>query len=607
MERRLLLAIALMIGVMLLSNVLFPPVEAPAPAGGPAEDSTRTEAVEPPSPPELTAPEETVTAERVGEIAERVAGGDTASETVETATGQIVTVRSDLYEYRFDTRGARLVGATMRRYPSFAEDAEEGDPVELVREGDALLSYRIAAGGDTVSLRSLEFTPSETELDVSGGSRDLTFSTRIGDSPLRFQVTYRFEPERYRIGVSGELVGLGGRGHTVLVALGRGIEMNEANEGEDVAQMAVVARSRTGDIRDHPPDDVEDGEAVALEGGPFSWAAAKSKYFLAALVSPESGPGFGGVLMRGVAEPNAAEAEVALPVPAGSDGFALDAYVGPQDFSRLQEMGQELHNVNPYGWSWLRWFIRPFGNLMMAILIWMHQAFSLAYGWVLILFGVLSRIILFPLYQISMRQQMKQMAIQPEIKRIQKKYKEEPQKLQQEMMKVYKEHGINPLGGCLPMLLPFPILITLFFVFQNTIELRGVPFLWLPDLSLPDPLYLVPLLMGLSMLLLNWIGQRGMETNPQMKMFTYVLPVVFTFMFAQFAAGLNLYYAASNVASLPQQLYLSKERRRARPAGAGSGETDASSKAETKKSGGGPGAGRRSGGSRKKSAKKKMS
>jgi YidC/Oxa1 family membrane protein insertase len=250
---------------------------------------------------------------------------------------------------------------------------------------------------------------------------------------------------------------------------------------------------------------------------------------------------------------------VALPVPAG--GFKMLAYAGPQDFERLKAIGQELQSVNPFGWKFLQWFIRPFGAMVIDVLTWMHRTFDLAYGWVLILFGVLMRVVLFPLYQMSMRSQMKQMALQPEIKKIQEKYKDDPPKLQQEMMKAYKDGGASPLGGCLPMLLPFPVLITLFFVFQNTIEFRGVPFLWLPDLSLSDPLYIVPLLMGGSMLLLNWIGQRGMETNQQMKMFTYVLPVVFTFMFARFAAGLNLYYAASNFASLPQQLYLSRERR----------------------------------------------
>jgi len=183
---------------------------------------------------------------------------------------------------------------------------------------------------------------------------------------------------------------------------------------------------------------------------------------------------------------------------------------------------------------------------------------------VLILFGVLMRVVLFPLYQKSMRAQMAQMQVQPLMKELQAKYKDEPQKLQSEMMKLYKEHNVNPVAGCLPMLLPMPILFALFFVFQSTIEFRGVPFLWLPDLSLKDPIYIIPLLMGASMFLLSWIGQRGMEPNPQMKMMTYMMPVVFTVMFANFPSGLNLYYATSNLASLPQQLYLSKERRAAK-------------------------------------------
>ena len=267
--------------------------------------------------------------------------------------------------------------------------------------------------------------------------------------------------------------------------------------------------------------------------------------------------------------------EAALPVPSGVPGFRIVGYVGPQDFSLLSEVGQNLQNVNPFGWRWLQWAIRPLAGVIVAIMVWMHGAFHLAYGWVLMLFGVLTRILFFPLYQKSMRAQMKQMHVQPLLKEIQEKYKDEPQKLQQEMMKMYREHGVNPAAGCLPMLAPFPILITLFFVFQNTIEFRGVPFLWLPDLSLKDPLYIVPLFMGGSMLLLNWIGQRGMEGNTQTKVMTYVLPVVFTFLFANFAAGLNLYYATSNVASLPQQLYLAKERRTMRekaPPKAGGGD-----------------------------------
>ena len=133
------------------------------------------------------------------------------------------------------------------------------------------------------------------------------------------------------------------------------------------------------------------------------------------------------------------------------------------------------------------------------------------------------------------------------------------------MMKLYADHNMSPFTpilGCLPMLLPMPILFALFFVFQNTIEFRGVPFLWLPDLSRHDPLYIIPLVMGLSMFGLSKVGQLGMPPNPQAKMMLYFLPVMMTFLFFRFASGLNLYYAVSNIFSIPQQYFLARRRLR---------------------------------------------
>ena len=124
----------------------------------------------------------------------------------------------------------------------------------------------------------------------------------------------------------------------------------------------------------------------------------------------------------------------------------------------------------------------------------------------------------------------------------------------------------SPLMGCLPMLIPMPILFALYFVFQNTIEFRGVPFLWLPDISLKDPYYITPIAMGVSMFVLSWIGMRAAPPNPQTKMMSYMMPVMFTVMFLNFASGLNLYYAVQNIAALPQQLLLSRERQRTAPA-----------------------------------------
>jgi YidC/Oxa1 family membrane protein insertase len=155
--------------------------------------------------------------------------------------------------------------------------------------------------------------------------------------------------------------------------------------------------------------------------------------------------------------------------------------------------------------------------------------------------------------------------IQPEMAAIQKKYRNNPQKQQEEMVRIYREHGMSPFSmfsGCLPMLIPMPVLFALFFVFQNTIEFRGVSFLWLADISLKDPYYLLPLIMGASMYLLSWIGLRNAPPNPQAKMMSYMFPVIMTVALLNMAAGLNLYYAVQNIAALPQQWLIARERAR---------------------------------------------
>lgn len=123
----------------------------------------------------------------------------------------------------------------------------------------------------------------------------------------------------------------------------------------------------------------------------------------------------------------------------------------------------------------------------------------------------------------------------------------------------------SPIAGCLPMLIPMPVLFALFFVFQNTIEFRGVPFLWLPDISLKDPYYLLPIAMGISMYVLSWIGLRNSPSNAQAKMMAYVFPVMMTVFFLNLPSGLNLYYAVQNIAALPQQWMIAKERAKAAP------------------------------------------
>jgi YidC/Oxa1 family membrane protein insertase len=193
----------------------------------------------------------------------------------------------------------------------------------------------------------------------------------------------------------------------------------------------------------------------------------------------------------------------------------------------------------------------------------MHESLNLNYGWVLVIFGIAVRLLLWPFNQRAMRTSMKMQVLQPELQAVQEKYKSDPQKMQAEVMKVYKEHDMSPfsaLSGCLPMLLPMPVFITLFFVFQNTIEFRGVPFLYLADISQKDPTFVIPLLMALSAFLLSWIGLRGVPPNPQAKIMAYMFPAMMFAFFFSAAAGLNLYYMVQNIAALPQQWLISNER-----------------------------------------------
>src|SRR6185436_2129892 len=157
----------------------------------------------------------------------------------------------------------------------------------------------------------------------------------------------------------------------------------------------------------------------------------------------------------------------------------------------------------------------------------------------------------------------KMQRIQPELAEVQKKYASDRERLNKEIMRVYAAHGMSPfsaLSGCVPMLIPMPILFALFFVFQNTIEFRGVSFWWMTDISRYDPLYILPVVMGASMFVLSWLGVRNAPPNPQAKMMMYFMPVMMLVILFRFAAGLNLYYAAQNLAAIPQQWLIANER-----------------------------------------------
>ena len=477
----------------------------------------------------------------------------------EGAAEDIIRVTSPLYTYGISTRGGRLVEATLPHYRSMAPGTK-GKPAQLIPAGSRLLGLTLVLGRDTIPLHDWPFTASAESLDVKGPTVLKLSGARNG---INVDLTYTFRPDDYQIGVEGRVTGVGPNGGLLRVGMGPTIANTEADSNENHRALALVTKHNETERTDFAG--LKPGEPKTVSG-PFEWAALKSKYFVTAVLALDSTRGgISGATATARApaggKPSQADVELSMPLPP-SGSFGYTTYVGPMEMNRLRQIGHGFDDVNPYGWPGFRTVIRPVAAGVRWLLVWMHQHLYVPYGLVLVIFGVLVRAILWPLNHKAMRANMQLQAVQPLMKEIQEKYKNDPQKVQQEMFKLYKEHGVNPLGGCWPMLLPMPVLFALFFVFQNTIELRGASFLWLPDLSRPDPLYIIPIIMGLSMWGLTKVGQVGMEPNPQMKMMLYIMPVMMTFLFLNFASGLNLYYAVSNIASIPQQWMLARERKK---------------------------------------------
>jgi YidC/Oxa1 family membrane protein insertase len=538
MTRRILIA-ALLMGVILwLSPRLFP--VPPVPRGTDSAHVSPSLATT----PGAQVPNATDSAQPAVSTAEAATSIATNPEAIRPET---TVVADTLSQTSFSSIGASVVSVRLRQFTS----RRKGDSahVELARTREPLLSYRLATPRDTVSLAALPFT---TQRSGTASTNGVEFSA---PGPTG-NVTVRYSPmpNSYITHVTGSITGVPD-GSSLLVALPPGLRSAEADTSDDMNHLAIAYKRESDDAKGVAFRSVDAGEHKSVRG-PIVWAVTKSKYFLVAVVAPNKGPLFGDLAITGGTRSTkqATHMTGVVSVPVKNGAFSFDLYAGPQEWRRLRGMGRELDTANPYG-GFLQPVVQPFATFVMRLLLWIHEKMKL--------FGVAISLLTWPLNQSAMRTSLKMQRIQPELAELQRRYKKDPQKLNEEMMKLYKQHGMSPfssLSGCMPMLIPMPVLFALFFVFQNTIEFRGVPFLWLPDISLRDPLYILPVLMGLSMFLLSWIGMRNAPPNPQAKMMAYVMPVVMTAIFFRFPSGLNLYYTVQNMVTLPQQWLLSKER-----------------------------------------------
>ena len=547
MDRRFFLAILLTAVVVLSVPRLFPTPPRPDPAV--AADTARVPAAS-------TAPQ--VADTPLGApIPPSVVAADSAPQPQAAPAGDTLTLATTLGRYRFSTVGAKPVQVELVEYESLADS---GENVRLVRERNPLLRYAVAIRGDTIPLDALQFAADTSDPTA------VVFQSQL-PAGERIVLRYDLEPDSYVMTVSGTVEGAGGA--QFLVTIANGLRTEEADSLDDIRNYAYVLKPVIDDARSVSFQDLDTARAQVEADGPYRWVATKNKYFVIGLLTDSTANGFSGARLeprlRAKRDP-ARDAAATFAYPLPDDGrFAFEVYAGPQQVKRLNALGRDFSNVNPYG-GFFAGMIQPFATAVMRLLLWMHDALKLSYGWVLILFGIAVRLVLWPLNQTAMRTQLKLQALQPEMQEIQKTYKTDAQRQQQEIMALYKKHGMSPatpIMGCLPMLIPLPFLFALFFVFQNTIEFRGVPFWYLTDISQKDPYYILPIVMAVSMFFLSWIGLRAAPANPQAKILAYMMPAVLFIVLRNMAAGLNLYYAVQNLAAIPQQWLIARERKKA--------------------------------------------
>lgn len=565
MDKRFFLALFLSLIVIAISQLLFPPTK-PTPSSQSAigKDSIsglkNTASSTQPLATQSSAAQVPATASPQGRVREAATGNAQVRPVAETTA---VTTPKAIY--RFSNVGAAPVSIVIRDYKN---QSTNGGLVDLGVSGSPLLSYQLVTPTDTADLSLVPFAL--TQVRNAKGDQTLTYNASA--KKLGVSISYTISQDTaasYAIRVAGRVTGAQGPAY-LITELPKTLQPTEADTIGDHRSLAYSFKPQRDHARSVLFGSLDPGEKT-LEAGPLAWVAIKNKYFVFGILAPPKGAPFSEVTLAGGTRTSkiATNASASVVEEIHNDSFSFEIYAGPQESQRLLRMGQDFDHVNPYGWRFLQSVVHPIASKVIQALLWMHNRLNLTYGWVLVILGILVRLALWPLNQSTMRSSLKMQELQPKLAAAQKKYKD-PNQQREAIMKVYHDAGVSPfagLTGCLPALLPMPILFALFFVFQNTIEFRGVPFMWLHDISIKDPLYILPLLMGASMYVLSWIGMRNAPPNPQAKMMGYMFPVMMTVVLLNMASGLNLYYTAQNIAALPQQWMLARERAKVRPAG----------------------------------------
>jgi YidC/Oxa1 family membrane protein insertase len=485
---------------------------------------------------------------------------DSSSDSGQPAQSAAVTseeqirVKTDTLDVVIDLKGGDVIYAALPQYP---QSLETPDIPFRMLETDARTyiaqSGLVGTHGIDVGQRAL-YTAPQAVYDMGDSDLLEVVITNVAENGLMVDKVFTFNRGTYLIDVRFDLTNNGyetmrtnvfgqlRRDKSEDPSAGGGIGMRSYVGPTFSTEDSAYEKVKFGDL----DDDKFSGSKI---GG---WVAMLQHYFLTAWVPAANDnnnfygqKGSNGDYYAGF------QAPTVVVGPGESISAGAQLYVGPKNQSALEEIAENLEKTVDYGWLW--WVAQP----LFVLLTWI-QAVVVNWGWSIVILTIIIKTVLYPLTASSYRSMAKMRKFAPRIQELRDQYGEDRNRMSQEMMKLYQKEKLNPLGGCLPMLLQMPIFIALYWVLMESVELRQSPFMfWITDLSLKDPFFVLPLLMGASMFLQMRMQQQPTMDPMQQKIMQY-MPVMFTFMFLWFPAGLTLYWFVNNVITIIQQYIVNR-------------------------------------------------
>ncbi len=481
---------------------------------------------------------------------------------------KIITIKTDLYTAEISTKGGVIKQWTLEKYKTW-----DKHPVQLITtpQGDFSLLFG-TTDGKLINTKNLYFTTSSSSSITLKDAEEYTLTLELPAKEGKILKVLRFKNGMYSFDANIKFVDMQNviANYEYQLVWENSLKYTEYNSVDESNYAAAYSYSG-GELTELNATSA--GEIpTANSSGTTDWVALRTKYFSTILISDDNKTNGAYLEGRHLSAPNHGVIEnysIGLKVPyknTANEETRFTVYIGPLDYSIVKDYNRSLEKIMSLGWV----VVRPITQYLFIPLFTFLHSFISNYGLVIILFTILIKFALHPLTKSSMKSMKKMQKLQPMMEEIREKYKDDPNTMNVQIMKLYKDYGVNPAGGCLPFLLQMPILYALYSLFSSSIQLRQSSFIfWMNDLSIPDSIIefssALPIignhLSGLALLMgiTTFIQQKMTVQDPRQKMLIWMMPVMLTVMFNNFPAGLNLYYFVFNLLSIVQQFYINKQ------------------------------------------------